>query len=650
MWLIDRIKSAFSVKWFTNNTEGFFYPFTNTSYWVKQLSRSDYLRLYTSWQYVAVSTIANSIAELETTLTRTVNDDKEINHPYRDLITYDMLVDIVSFMQLAWSCYLWKHTLNWKIQSLEILRPDMVEIVEKWDWSLDYYRYEYKGWTIKLYENEVIAFNLFSPMKTYPYTVKWVSPMQAVAIQAEMDNTANKWNWNFFKQWATVGWTLETDKAIDRENKERLVSKWKQEFQWVNNSNKIAVLDNWLKYNQFIVSQKELDFVESRRFTRDEIFAIFKVPKSIVWVADDVNRASALVAENTFYRVCIRPLARLISEKLNEDLFDWIWIFDFVNVVPADNEQLLLDLNAWVITINEYRQERWYQQIKGWDVLKLNPMNLSDEVRFESKQVKNELWEKVVKKFRENIKGTQEWKEKYWHEKIKRTNKYETKWIQEINKVFDMQLRDIEEQVLKWVKVNKPKLNETKYRVMWATVLTPLYKEVMQNEWNEANNLIWVNALFSTWKPEINKYIKENINKLSKELDDYTKEVIANVIKDWNEAWLWARDIADNIAGKFQDFKQSRALKISRTEITRASNEASELAYKEWGIQFKEYLAELDDRTSEICQELNWKVVKIWEDFAKKGETIWGYTLDYENIQHPPSHPNCRSTLIPVIN
>jgi phage portal protein BeeE len=42
------------------------------------------------------------------------------------------------------------------------------------------------------------------------------------------------------------------------------------------------VLDNGIKYNEWKVNQKELDFVESRRFTRDEVFAIFKVPKSIV--------------------------------------------------------------------------------------------------------------------------------------------------------------------------------------------------------------------------------------------------------------------------------------------------------------------------------------------------------------------------------
>jgi hypothetical protein len=39
--------------------------------------------------------------------------------------------------------------------------------------------------------------------------------MQAVAIQAEMDTTANRWNWNFFKNGASVGDILKTDQKID---------------------------------------------------------------------------------------------------------------------------------------------------------------------------------------------------------------------------------------------------------------------------------------------------------------------------------------------------------------------------------------------------------------------------------------------------
>jgi len=47
-------------------------------------------------------------------------------------------------------------------------------------------------------------------------------------------------------------------------------------------------------------------------------------------------------------------------------------------------------------------------------------------------------------------------------------------------------------------------------------------------------------------------------------------------------------------------------LRIARTEITRSSNEATERAYIESGVvAYKEILAELDDRTSDICLELN---------------------------------------------
>ena len=127
--IINLFKEKKSVEW------SGFYPMTNTSYWVRSLTRSDYLRLYIGWQYVAVSTIANSLAELETSFTRNENDDKEIKHPYRELVTYELLMQITSFLQLSWNCYLRKFKVNGKVQSLEVLRPDLIEIEEFGDGS-----------------------------------------------------------------------------------------------------------------------------------------------------------------------------------------------------------------------------------------------------------------------------------------------------------------------------------------------------------------------------------------------------------------------------------------------------------------------------------------------------------------------------------
>ena len=88
-----------------------------------------------------------------------------------------------------------------------------------------------------------------------------------------------------------------------------------------------------------------------------------------------------------------------------------------------------------------------------------------------------------------------------------------------------------------------------------------------------------------------------------------------------------------------------RAKAIARTEITEAhtqglldtwrtaeeENELEEGAEKEW-VSFE------DSRTSQVCMDLDGQTVPINEQFTwtKTGQTFDG----------PPSHPNCRSTLV----
>ena len=125
-----------------------------------------------------------------------------------------------------------------------------------------------------------------------------------------------------------------------------MITMWRNEYQGVNNGHRTAILDNGLDFSTMSATQKEMDFVESRRYTRDEILSVYKVPKSIIGITDDVNRASAQVAENTFYRICIEPLARKIQQTINTQILKGEGYFEFINVVPKDTEQLLMDLNA----------------------------------------------------------------------------------------------------------------------------------------------------------------------------------------------------------------------------------------------------------------------------------------------------------------
>jgi SPP1 gp7 family putative phage head morphogenesis protein len=84
------------------------------------------------------------------------------------------------------------------------------------------------------------------------------------------------------------------------------------------------------------------------------------------------------------------------------------------------------------------------------------------------------------------------------------------------------------------------------------------------------------------------------------------------------------------------DAEKKNTMRVVRTEFNLLANKAELQSYKDDGIEEYEYLAELDDRVSEICESLNGEIYKI-ED-AQVG------------INYPPMHPNCRSTTTPVID
>jgi len=94
-----------------------------------------------------------------------------------------------------------------------------------------------------------------------------------------------------------------------------------------------------------------------------------------------------------------------------------------------------------------------------------------------------------------------------------------------------------------------------------------------------------------------------------------------------------SRQLAVDMARKL-DTSEYNAKRLLRTEINYISNKGTIKAYKDSGLVEKyEYLATLDNRTSDICIEMDGKIIPLAE--AQVG------------INLPPLHPNCRSTTIP---
>ncbi len=638
MSFISKIKSFVGIN---DTPRGQFYPLLNSSYSDNHLSGSDYIRLYTSWAYTAVSTIANTCSSVEYSITKGINSTSEFDHKHRRLITYSLINQVVSFLQLSGTCFLYKYKIWERVDDLWVLRTDQVEPFEDVNGIVKYYNYT-SGWKVyQFLPEELIDISLFNPYQGYPRKLKGISPMAAAAMDMEIDQVSSKWNRQFFKNGASVGQVLKAPEKLATEVKERAIESRRLNYWWVNNSHKVAFLDGGTTLDVIGANKKELDFVESRRFTRDMVYEIFKLPKAILGNYDNTGNNSAKEAENSYFRNCIQPILKLIEEKLNKELFPDA-DFRFVNYLPKDTVQLAKDLELWAISINEYRKERWYAPIKWGD-------DLWDK---KETPVKGKYDDVISKAFRKHIKGTKEYDEARdeknqldREQKQARVSWSEVRLENAIKTIFDAQKRDALDKINK-----KNRFSKVKYSTMWMTLVKPIIEEVMQNEGTQALSQVWLNQIFRVWENKIQSFIKDSISLMSNKADEYTMKELDRIITEGNNQWYSTDVIANMISSKFEDYTSKRSQTIARTEITRASNQASIYAWENtWVVSKKERFTARDERVCEQCWPMNGKIIPLWDNYFNKWDVYNGVKLDYTAISSPPLHPACRCTLLPVI-
>lgn len=134
-------------------------------------------------------------------------------------------------------------------------------------------------------------------------------------------------------------------------------------------------------------------------------------------------------------------------------------------------------------------------------------------------------------------------------------------------------------------------------------------------------------AIQYPWSGEnFSERIWRNRDKLSRVLKT---EITQSLIQGVNPQKLNKR-IREQMGSGYKETQR-----LVRTELNYALNEATKIAYEEDEIEEYEFLAEVDNRTSVICKELNGHIFKVKDAVV--------------GVNYPPMHPNCRSTTIPVI-
>jgi HK97 family phage portal protein len=209
-------------------------------------------------------------------------------------------------------------------EAIYILDRGNVTEVPKEIWTFHPSRFQHvpdengliRGWIytkgskrIPLLSHEVLFFRYFNPDDDY----RGLSPIQAAKLSIDQDYYAAQYNRNFFLNSAQTSAVLESKENLTQDEFDRLLAQWNDRHQGVDKAHQVALLEGGLTYKQTGISQRDMDFLEGRKYSREEIMAVYKVPKSELGLYEQINLASAKTMDKVFWTKTLLPKMALFE-------------------------------------------------------------------------------------------------------------------------------------------------------------------------------------------------------------------------------------------------------------------------------------------------------------------------------------------------
>ena len=298
-----------------------------------ELSKSTMLEKYRKSLYVfaCINKIATKTASIPFEMFRIVNsagDLKEIKtHPALDLLygvnpfqTKSEFIEITIINLKCTGDAFWYKVRNnsGKVVELWNLRPDFITIMtDPTEFIKGYKLTKTDGSEVTFATEDIIHHKYPDPLNQY----LGLAPLHSAQKRVLTEEYATQWQADFFLNSARPdGLIKNKESVLTKDQKDDIRESWNKRHGGLKNAYKVAILEGGLEYQLISLSQKEMDYIESLKFTRDDILVAFQVPKPIVAIVDDVNRANSETAMQIFLHETIKPEVDRLVEKINEQL------------------------------------------------------------------------------------------------------------------------------------------------------------------------------------------------------------------------------------------------------------------------------------------------------------------------------------------
>jgi len=590
-----------------------------------------------------------------------------LDNPNPLMSAYEFWFHVILYQSLAGNCLFEKEPSGAGLTvGLWLMRPDYVSIKaievkagERTRKKIEFYKWQPPGGgQVNFVPEKIIHFK-----HPHPRDELWGFPPLAAAARAgDTDNFATDFVQAFFKNAAVPFGILKiggfVDEAMQKEAKQRLQQLYgvvSGQARWFEP----MILGEGSEWIEMGKSMTDMDFPQLRRITETRICEVFQVPPGLVGAFVSVERGALSSSDlkeerKTFWLDKLMPTYKKHADTLNRQLTpefgkDVRIRFDFSAVKALQEEQTAIftraneSISAGWLTVNEARSMAGLEEIGPAGDVFLRPMMLLP-VQTEEKPTPPGAKAYLRTK---SAHIPEQWKERW----AKGIDLVATAWESVFRKTAAGLFRKEKAELLKILrkegKATKQGdpfatfLEEGAAYLMvdkdaWAEEFTPLFSGLVAAQ---ADNILGAYGIsFDINRPEVQEFLKGYTYEFAKGIEGVSEKGLRELVaqaqaEGWSVPTL--RKAIEEDTKHYYD--KVRSKRIARTETIRSSNAGTEEAWKQAGIEKKQWYATLDGRQCAECE--------AQYEYSKANPTIMGGDFQ-AGIPYPPLHPNCRCTIL----
>ena len=512
-----------------------------------------------------------------------------------------------------------------------IINPTQVEVVWK-GLTISHFKIRKdNGMFDRLELDEMIWFRENSPIDTK----KVSSPLQAAVQTVLLEESALDFNQQTFKNGGKISLKVIAKKALSAEVFKQFKKNVLNTFSGNKNANRVFVADNGADVEDMGSNQRDMEFSEMQKFSRDKLLSVYRVSKSILGILDDVNRATIEGSQFGFQEFANKPKLQRFKATINAFYLPLFAEFKnkevsigYTDPAPKNKELHLkqdeMYLKNGVISPDEKRKELGLDGVKGGEEPRVNssqiplstdpakiapkiaPKNPAKSLKknFALKTSVEDIMVKYIERFDTNEQGLQvTWKDIFaaQEKSILRNIANSSKSL--INKDFTPENAGFVpvEETAKYAE----KLNRTMLSIAISEGQTAMLE-------------IGFDASDFVPTKQFRQAIIKQTQKFALKINQSTFESLKTNILKALDAGGGEVEVAAAVEHSMDIAKKSRSFMIARTETLRASNVGYQESYVQNDVEKKEWVHVSDARPTHQTKQ----VVKIQDKFLIGGEYL----------------------------